>query len=81
MSYQLMLFASLRDKVGHNKVTLDLEGSLTVADLLSHFFDQFPQGKPFQDRILIAVNQKYASPSQIVNPEDEIALFPPVSGG
>lgn len=81
MSYQVMLFASLRDKIGQNKVDLDLEGPLTVSDLLSRFFDQFPQAQPFQNRILIAVNQKYASPSQIVHAEDEIALFPPVSGG
>jgi molybdopterin converting factor small subunit len=81
MYYQMMLFASLRDKVGQNKVIFDLEGPLTVSDLLAHFFDQFPQVQPFQDRLLITVNQKYASPSQIIYPEDEIALFPPVSGG
>jgi len=31
--------------------------------------------------ILVAVNHEFAFPDQIISPHDEIALFPPVSGG
>ncbi|NMC85755.1 MAG: molybdopterin converting factor subunit 1 [Anaerolineaceae bacterium] len=81
MAYQVLLFATLKEKLGSNKISLDIEEPLTVADLLSHLFTLYPQLQPYQKRILVAVNQNYASPTQLVKPEDEIALFPPVSGG
>jgi len=31
--------------------------------------------------VRVAVNQVYADPSQPVGPDDEVALFPPVTGG
>ncbi|RYF62770.1 MAG: MoaD/ThiS family protein, partial [Cytophagaceae bacterium] len=31
--------------------------------------------------ILVAVNSEYAEPDTLLNPSDEIALIPPVSGG
>ena len=81
MAFQILLFATLKDKLGKNRITLDIEEPVTVSDLLSHLFANYPQLQPYEKRILIAVNHKYASPSQILHPEDEIALFPPVSGG
>jgi molybdopterin converting factor small subunit len=34
-----------------------------------------------QNTLLWAVNQKYATDSTILQPEDTVACFPPVSGG
>lgn len=81
MTFTVFLFATLKDKIGKAEIELDLDEPLTVKELMAHIFSQFPQLAPFENRILVAVNQKYASPAQFVSHADEIALFPPVSGG
>ena len=81
MTFTVLLFATLKDKIGKPKIELALDEPLSVKELMAFIFSQFPQLTPFENRILVAVNQKYASPAQIVFHADEIALFPPGSGG
>jgi len=57
---------------------------LTVADLVESLR---ARGEPFagafdgSTRILVAVNQEMSEPSAAIGPADEIAFFPPVTGG
>lgn len=81
MPYQILLFASLRDVVGQNKVALEMDEPILVADLLSELFKKYPQLLPFQNRFLVAVNHTYARADLRITHSDEIALFTPVSGG
>lgn len=81
MPYQILLFASLRDVVGQNKITLEMDEPILVADLLGELFKKYPNLLPFQNRFLVAVNHAYARTDLRITHNDEIALFPPVSGG
>ena len=75
------MFASLRDLVGSSEVELDLTETTTVRDVFNRLEGQFPGLKRYESILLIAVNQEYTGWEQSVAAGDEIAFFPPVSGG
>lgn len=81
MTFRVLLFATIKDKIGKSSILLEHAEPLTVSELLQELFQKYPQLKQFENRMLVAVNQNYAVQSQLVNPNDEVALFPPVSGG
>jgi molybdopterin converting factor subunit 1 len=74
-------FATVRQILGASEVTLELPAGATVADLLEHLAAEYPAIVPLLERTIVTVNQSYANRSQSVGAGDEIAIFPPVSGG
>jgi molybdopterin synthase catalytic subunit len=52
-----------------------------VRDVLAHYESQFPRLKESMASLAVAVNQQYAGVETVLNPGDEVALLPPVSGG
>jgi molybdopterin synthase sulfur carrier subunit len=77
MSIQVRYFASLGDQLGRQEDQVQAEGPITVADV----WQQATDGQPMPPNILMAVNQEYAETDQAVNEGDEVAFFPPVTGG
>lgn len=73
---RVLLFASLKEKYGFSEREVEIEAPLEAAGLW-----QKVVGEPLPSHVLVAVNQTYASPEQIVRPGDEVAFFPPVTGG
>lgn len=83
---QVLYFAWLRDAVGQASETVTPpEGTVaTVADLIGWLKALSPgHEKAFADvdRLRFAVNQDYARLDTPVGPRDEVAFFPPVTGG
>ncbi|MBF0401403.1 MAG: molybdopterin converting factor subunit 1 [Magnetococcales bacterium] len=80
----IFYFAWVREKMGRPEEQLSLPPEInTVARLLTHLRSQ---GEPYatvlaDTHLRVAVNQTYASPEEPVADGDEIAIFPPVSGG
>lgn len=81
MQIQVRFFATLRDRAGIEQTEITLDDPATVNSLLDHLADAYPALKPSLSSTLVAVNQEYAFPEEPLNEGDEIALFPPVSGG
>ena len=81
MKLDIQLFATLRDRVGANRVQVSVASPATVQDLLDAVELTFPQLAPSLPTVLVAVNKNFAFPETAVAQNDEIALFPPVSGG
>ncbi len=81
MKLTIRLFATLKDRVGAPQATLDLPDGATVADMLAVLTADYPAVEASLPSLLISVNQEYADRTQALHPSDEIALFPPVSGG
>ncbi len=82
---KLLYFAWLRTKTGlsEEEVTPPAEVT-TVATLLSWLQGRGPvYAEAFADldALRVAVNQEYARSADPVGPDDEVALFPPVTGG
>mgnify|MGYP000063643277 FL=1 len=81
---QLRYFASLREKIGLGDETVALpEAIATVGGLQQWLQDR---GEPWRaalanERLLVAVNQEVGDRDTAVNDGDEVAWFPPVTGG
>ena len=81
----LLYFASLRESVGVSREQVELpSGNATVSALVEQLRDRdarwteaFAPNRQWR----VAVNQQMASPATPVRPGDEIAFFPPVTGG
>jgi molybdopterin synthase catalytic subunit len=74
-------FATLRQALGTANLTLNLPANTTVADLLARLREDYPAAAPHLARAVVAVNNDYADPTQSLAPDDQLAVFPPVSGG
>ena len=84
MTVKVVFFASLREALGVNSVDLEITGSSRVSSLISQLADQ--QSAEWLDiltaeNIRIAVNQGIISEDVGVTDGDEVAFFPPVTGG
>jgi molybdopterin synthase sulfur carrier subunit len=81
----ILYFAWLRERVGVSEETLRApEGVATVGDLIEYLskLDQ-RHATAFKERATVrcAVNQEFADTATIIRPGDEVAFFPPVTGG
>ena len=77
MSLTVRFFASLRERLEHEEVVLATGEANTVAEAWKRATD----GEPLPANVLVAVNQEYADAGQTLNDGDEVAFFPPVTGG
>ncbi|WP_341702693.1 molybdopterin converting factor subunit 1 [Ferrovibrio sp.] len=82
---RILYFAALRERVGVAEETLTPPSEIrTVADLVTWLrgrSDLHAAALADPAMVRVAVNQDYATPDQPVAPGDEVALFPPVTGG
>lgn len=78
----IRFFASLRERLALESLSLEWPGG-TVAELRLALVARGPQWADFSQpsRIRVAVNQAMAAESAEVRPGDEVAFFPPVTGG
>jgi molybdopterin synthase sulfur carrier subunit len=77
MSIKVRYFASLREKMGRVEESLAPEDMHTVAEV----WKAVNEGQPLPEGLLCAVNLEYAEPATPVHDGDEVAFFPPVTGG
>ena len=77
MAIRVRYFANLRELVGHSEEALSAENIQTVADILGII----NQRNKLPDNVLQAINMDYAEPNSLVKDGDEVAFFPPVTGG
>lgn len=77
MSVQVRFFASLRERLGVEDVQIAVAAGATVGDVWRGVLgDVVPPANT-----LAAVNQAYAALDAPVYDGDEVAFFPPVTGG
>jgi molybdopterin synthase catalytic subunit len=77
----VLFFGAARDAVGAGEVGLVLQGTQTAATAFAAVLEEFPDLQRFGRALLFAVNQEYAKDEREVHDGDELAVFPPVSGG
>ena len=82
MKLRVRFFATLKEKAQASELVLDVENDqLTVQELLAEIIHKIPALTESLKTMLVAVNNEFAFREQTIYVDDEIALFPPVSGG
>ena len=81
MQLDIRLFASLKDRAGREQITVTVSRPVTTASMLEAVAGQYPALEPALPTALTAVNREFAFAETEIEPGDEVALFPPVSGG
>jgi molybdopterin synthase sulfur carrier subunit len=81
---KILFFASLREQLDcDGEQWQNLEGALTVADVKAHLQSR---GEPWRsalanERIIVSINQEVAELNSPISLDDELAFYPPVTGG
>ncbi len=81
MLVTVKFLASYAEEIGKDEVDLMLPPSSTVADLLDQLRGNFPRWGKMVEQPLVARNLEYVRAEQVLEDGDEVAVFPPVSGG
>ena len=77
MTIQVRFFASLREQIGVADKQLEASNDMTVTSV----WQQATGQNDMPMNILMAVNMDYVDAGQTVADGDEVAFFPPVTGG
>lgn len=78
---RVLFFGAARDAAA-DELTLSLPAGSKARAAFERLLADYPDLRRFRSSLLVAVNQEYARDLEVVlNEGDELALFPPVSGG
>jgi MoaE-MoaD fusion protein len=81
ISLRVLFFANLKDRTGTKVMEVSLPSGSRVSDLKNWIIQRFPQIEPALPTCLVAVDREFAADGDELSHGQEIALFPPVSGG
>ena len=78
---RVQFFSQLKAIVGAGEITLDLPDGASVADLLARLYRDFPELEKWDRRLLVGAGLDFVTRDHVIQPNDEIAIMPPVQGG
>ena len=80
---RIRYFAWVKDITKKDDEIIDINHPKTLEELKEYLENIYPELKKhfLQDVLRFAINQEYVSENLHLNTNDEIAIFPPVSGG
>ncbi len=78
---RLKLFATLRERARASELEREFPDGTTVGEIWRRLQDEIPALRGHQDSVRFAVNQEYVEDDFTPRAHDEVAFFPPVSGG
>jgi molybdopterin converting factor subunit 1 len=81
MKARMLYFATFRDLTGIREEELGLADGTTIADLQNRLAQLHPRIKDGLPTAVFAINREFAFPDDLIRDGDEVAIFPPVSGG
>ena len=81
MRVRVRLFARYREAAGRERLDIDLPDGDTVESAWTAVVARHPVLSPYRPYTLFAVGKDYVEPDHRLRAEDELCLFPPVSGG
>jgi len=77
MSVRVLYFGRLRETLGKAEDTVPIEASVRAIAL----WERLNGDIPLPEHTLVAVNLEYVKADAVVSDGDELAFFPPVTGG
>lgn len=80
MKIKIRYFGQFRDFTGKQEEVLETKKGITVKEIREQIRDIYPKIAT-KNEVLVAVNGSFVSLDQVILETDEVAFFPPVSGG
>jgi len=77
MSITVRYFASLKERIGRAEDHITLPAPVSVRDVWQRLHPELT----IPENMLAAVNQEYVTLDRLIEEGDELAFFPPVTGG
>jgi sulfur-carrier protein len=78
MQVSVKYFASLRELMGETTSVIDIDDNMSVSEL----WQSIIESKNIEfDNVMMAVNMEYVKSEHQLKSDDEVAFFPPVTGG
>lgn len=74
-------YSYFKDLTDCADVVVEVPDGATISDLQKRLIEKFPKLGAMQKSTLIAVGVEYQNKDYILQPGDEVSLFPPVQGG
>ena len=78
---RVLFFASLKEAAGRSSLEFPLAEKTTPSLVYALLTERFPDLQSHRTAALAAVNQRFVDWEAEIGPGDEVAFFPPVSGG
>jgi len=76
----ILFFASLKESLNTASEKITIDADTTVASIKNQLIEKHGE-KYFPKNILCAVNHEMVDDNTLVTEGDEVAFFPPVTGG
>jgi molybdopterin converting factor subunit 1 len=81
MSIRVLFFASLADIVGMREAKVAASDFADIQSIYDRYARDFPLLEGHRPSVFFSLNSEFARPNSPVRDGDEVAFFPPVSGG
>jgi sulfur-carrier protein len=81
MKVLVSTFSSVKTLCGFAEKELDLKEQSSVRDALTAVLNECGNSNNLKNKLLYAVNEEYCDESRELHNGDQLAIFPPVSGG
>jgi molybdopterin converting factor small subunit len=81
MQIKVQFFSQLKEIVGASEIALDLPTGATGVDLLGQLYRGHPDLEKWDRNLLLSAGVEFVGRDYIIQPNDEIAVMPPVQGG
>ncbi len=78
---RVLFFAQSREAAGCDDAELAVMSPLTQADFWSALLVSYPALVAHRKTARLARDETYLQDGELIQPDDEIAIIPPVSGG
>ncbi|MGI8436416.1 MAG: MoaD/ThiS family protein [Chthoniobacterales bacterium] len=81
MKVRIQFFSHLRDAAGVSQLDEDIGEQATVASLLENLYARYPKLRAWDQSILVGAGVEFVERDYVLQPNEEIAIMPPVQGG
>ena len=81
MQTRVLFFGKLKELTGAAEQSVEIGSGSTIAELFARVAHQTPALAPYRSSVVASRNQEFAPWTTVLEPGDEIAFLPPVSGG
>jgi molybdopterin converting factor small subunit len=79
MPARVLFFGATAAVTGERRIELPVEAMFTAGQLFDQLIERYPDLA--RHKLLLSVNQQYATGEEVIHDGDELAIFTAVSGG